>query len=137
MQVNDVYEFAYKVQEADLAKELAIEEGDAFPPVFATARMVGLMELAAARLMRPLLSDGELSVGVNVNVNHTAATSIDAEIKLKASFLGMEGKLYKFQVELFDQGGLAGKGIHTRAIIVNERLLEGAKKRCGDIIPTE
>ena len=129
MQENDAHEFTYKVLDNDLATELSIDSDDAFPAVFATARMVGLMELTAARLMRPLLSEGELSVGVNVNVSHLAPTPVNEDVTFKATFIGMEDMLYKFKVELIDRGGLAGSGIHTRAIVSNERLLKGALKR--------
>jgi fluoroacetyl-CoA thioesterase len=43
----------------------------------------------------------------------------------------MEGKLYKFKVEAFDPGGKIGEGEHTRAIISEERLMQGAKARVG------
>ena len=87
------------------------------------------MELAAARLMRSELQDGELSVGVGVNVKHTAATPVSEIVRVRATFRGMEGKFFHFTVELFDGGGLAGGGEHTRAIIRLDRLLDGARKR--------
>ncbi len=129
MKINSQYQFDYMVQKKDLAKELSIDANDDFPEVFATSRMVALMELAAARLMKPLLQEGELSVGVNVNVNHLAATPNKQVVKSVATFMGMEGKLYKFKVELFDNGGKAGSGTHTRAIVKTERLLQGAQGR--------
>lgn len=91
--------------------------------------MVALMELAAARLMKPLLSDGELSVGVNVNVTHMAATPNNVKVKAVAIYKGVEGKLYKFDVVLYDPAGEVGKGTHTRAIIKTERLMLGAVNR--------
>ena len=87
------------------------------------------MEIAAARLMKPLLSEGELSVGVNVNVTHMAATPNNVEVKAVATYQGTEGKLHKFDVELYDQAGLAGSGIHTRAIVKTDRLVQGAMNR--------
>src|SRR4029453_9587372 len=57
--------------EADLASSLRFGPGDAFPPVLATARMVALMEVAAARVLAPFLGPGELSVGVRVEVTHS------------------------------------------------------------------
>ncbi|OUS24767.1 hypothetical protein A9Q99_23520 [Gammaproteobacteria bacterium 45_16_T64] len=87
------------------------------------------MELAAARLMKPLLNEGELSVGVNVNVNHLAATLNDEVVTAVATYKGIEGKLHAFDVALFDRGGKAGAGTHTRAIIKTKRLLEGAESR--------
>ena len=41
----------------------------------------------------------------------------------------MEGKLYKFEIEVIDSAGVCGRGTHTRAIVSTSRLIEGAKKR--------
>jgi fluoroacetyl-CoA thioesterase len=96
-------ELSYKVQSNDLAKALSSDLQDDFPEVYATSRMIASMELISARLIKPLLSEGELSVGVNVNVTHMAATPNDVEVK-----------------------GEAGRGTHTRAIVKTERLVQGA-----------
>ncbi len=129
MEINDTYEFKYTVEQKDLASLLPLSKEDAFPAVLATYRMIALMEMAAGRLMFPLLKDGELSVGVDVNVKHGAPTLPGDTITIKASFTGMQGKLYGFEVEIVDGGGSAGKGTHTRAIINDEKLIAGAKKR--------
>jgi len=129
LDLDSKLELTYSVETKDLASALSADEQDAFPAVLATSRMVALMELAAARLMKPLLGEGELSVGVNVSINHLAATPNDEEVKALAVFKGMEGKLYKFEVELHDNGGLAGSGTHTRAIVKTERLLQSAMGR--------
>jgi predicted thioesterase len=112
-----------------MAKSLAVSDEDDFPEVFATSRMIALMELAGARLMKRILEPHQLSVGVGVFVKHLAATPNNTEVKAVATFLQMEGKLYKFKVEAFDPAGKIGEGEHTRAIIDAERLLSGAKKR--------
>jgi len=129
LDLDSKLELTYRVETKDLASALSADQQDAFPAVLATSRMVALMELAAARLMKPLLAEGELSVGVNVSINHLAATPNDEEVKALAVFKGMEGKLYKFEVELHDNGGMAGSGTHTRAIVKTERLLQGAQGR--------
>lgn len=121
----------YKVQNKDLAANLQISIDDNFPQVFATARMVALMECSAAKMMKNLLKDGELSVGVGVDIKHLAPT-LENDIAIStATFVGMEGKLYKFEIEVVDSGGVIGTGVHTRAIVSNERLISGAKKRVG------
>lgn len=117
------------VTEADTAKALAVMAEDDFPDVFATARMVALMELAAARCLIPLLQEGELSVGVGVNIQHLAATAKLDVVQAIATYLGTEGKLHKFSIEAFDSGGKIGEGTHTRAIVRTERLLAGAQAR--------
>lgn len=131
MNIGDTAEAAFTVQAADTASALSISPGDAFPAVFATSRMIALMELAAARLMKPDLKEGELSVGVSLDVRHTAPTPVGARVRAVATYLGPEGKLYRFRVEAFDEAGAIGEGQHVRAIVATERLLAGAARRKG------
>jgi fluoroacetyl-CoA thioesterase len=42
--------------------------------VLPTARLVALMEIASARVLIPLLGAGQLSVGISIDVTHTAPT---------------------------------------------------------------
>lgn len=119
----------YRVQEHDLASELPISNEDKFPKVFATSRMIAVMEIASARLMKSNLKHGELSVGVGVNIKHIAPTLLNEEVVIEVDFIGMKDKLYEFEVKAIDNGGLIGKGTHTRAIISEERLMNGANKR--------
>jgi fluoroacetyl-CoA thioesterase len=120
----------WTVSESDLASRLSSEHGDTFPPVFATARMVALMELAAARVLAPILGPGERSVGISIDVAHTAATPLGAAVTAEARFAGLEGKRYKFYIVAQDDGGEIGRAIHERAIVDEIRLLEGARRRC-------
>jgi predicted thioesterase len=115
----------------DLASSLPVEMGDQFPAVLATARMVALMEIAAARVLQPLLGPGELSVGVTVDISHTAPTPLGAQVTTTARYAGREGKLFLFEVSATDPGGEIGRGWHKRAIVTSERLISGAAKRVG------
>lgn len=117
------------VQLSDTAQALSISVEDSFPAVFATSRMIALMELAAARVVKPLLQEGQLSVGVSLNVKHTAATPVGGIVRVVATYQGPEGKLHRFKVEAFDDAGPIGEGEHTRAIVATERLLSGAQRR--------
>lgn len=128
MQINDSIEFNYKVSEKDSAKSIAVSEGDQFPDVLSTSRMIALMEVAAARLMKPVLDSDELSVGVNVNVDHLAATPVGETVTVGAKYIGMKGKFFHFEVTLEDNGAIAGKGEHTRAVVDPEKLLAKASK---------
>jgi len=129
LEVGSVGEAELVVGEGDLASRLGLPGGDAFPPVLATSRMIALMEVAAARAMKPVLSPGELSVGVSVEIQHTAPTPRGARVKARARFCGLEGKLYEFEVMAEDEAGEIGKGRHRRAVITQERLLGGAERR--------
>ncbi|HVE54939.1 MAG TPA: thioesterase [Ramlibacter sp.] len=123
------YEFSYRVARHDCADFLAQEPGDAFPQVLATNRVVGLLELAAARLMRDALPAGHLSVGVGVDIRHSAPTLEGAIVRLRAEFVGMQGRLYEFVVTALDESGVAAEGRHTRAVVPLERLMGQATKR--------
>src|SRR5215213_10313081 len=113
----------------DLASSISSETGDEFPAVLATARMVALMETAAARVLQPLLGPGELSVGVTVDVTHTAPTPPGATVTATARYTGREGKLFVFEVRASDEGGEIGRGSHKRAIVETERLQRAAARR--------
>jgi len=91
--------------------------------------MVALMELAAARVLSPLLAEGEKSVGVSIDVKHTAATPPGATVTAEARFLGLDGRYYKFYIVARDDAGEIGRGTHARAIIDERRLVEGAQRR--------
>ena len=119
------------VGDSDLASALPMTstDADAFPCVLATARMIALMEIASARLLRSCLGTGELSVGVSVDVIHTAPTPKGATVMAEARYLGREGKLFLFEVMASDPGGEIGRGRHKRAIVSAERLQAGALKR--------
>jgi predicted thioesterase len=126
---NIAAEASLVVASHDTASHIALAREDAFPEVFATSRMIALMEVAAARAMRPLLGGGQLSVGVGLNVRHTAATPVGGRVRAVATYLRTEAKLMHFNVQAFDDAGLIGEGEHTRAVIDTARLLSGAEKR--------
>jgi len=130
-EINATATAEWVVTEADLASALPIETDDEFPPVFATARMIGLMEIAAARVLQPLLGPGELSVGVTVDVTHTAPTPLGRQVIATARYAGRDSKLFLFEVSVADPGGEVGRGWHKRAIVSSERLQASAAKRIG------
>src|SRR5712692_178885 len=104
------------VRESDCANALSLSDDphDNFPAVFATTRLIALMELAGARLLHPLLQAGEMSVGATVTAT--------------ATYRGRDGKLFVFEVVAYDPAGEIGSGTHKRAIVSRERLLAGAAK---------
>jgi predicted thioesterase len=91
--------------------------------------MVGLMEVAAARILRPHLREGEVTVGVSVDVVHTAATPPGATVTATATLVGRDGKLFLFEIAAADNAGEIGRGTHKRAVVTTERLVAGAARR--------
>jgi fluoroacetyl-CoA thioesterase len=129
MDPGATFKFRYTVTEADTAAVLKPITGDDFPAVLATTKCIALLELAAGRLLKPELRPGQLSVGVVVDVMHTAATPVGAWVEAEATYKARNGKLYVFEVVARDPGGEVMRGRHERAVIDEARLLEGAAKR--------
>jgi fluoroacetyl-CoA thioesterase len=119
------------VQQADCASDLKLDNApdENFPAVFATTRMIALMEMASARVLKPLLQSDEMSVGVTVDIIHSAATPIGVKVLATANYRERDGKLFVFDVIAHDPAGEIGRGTHKRAIISRERLLTGAARR--------
>ena len=113
------------VSQDDLASILG-DVDDIFPKVFATSKMIALMEIAASRVLKKLLASGECSVGIEININHVSPTSIGAKVKAQAILIEIVDNIFIFTVKAFDESGLIGEGIHKRSIVDIERLEKGA-----------
>ncbi len=109
-------------------RDLSLEDG--VPAVLANSRLMALVELAAARLMRPQLRECESSVSVEMNFTHLVAHT-HADVRAVATGLGGNGRLYHFRVHVFDEIGLIACAEHTRAVVVPRRLRAGTRRRAG------
>lgn len=95
--------------------------GQAGVAVFSTPSMINLMELAAREALSPWLEAGEESVGMTVNIEHTAATPLGARVRATATVTAIRDKLVDFEIEAFDEGESIGRGTHRRAVIRVEK----------------
>jgi enoyl-CoA hydratase/carnithine racemase/predicted thioesterase len=89
--------------------------------VFSTPSMINLMEHAAREALRSYLDANEESVGVNVVVEHLAATPLNAVVRAEARVTAIDGRLVDFEITAFDERDQIGRGTHRRAIIQTER----------------
>jgi fluoroacetyl-CoA thioesterase len=88
--------------------------------VFSTPSMISEMEETCRLLLKEqfLKVDSEWdSVGTIVDINHTAATPVGAEIILKAEIIGVDGRRVQFKVSTEDNLEQIGEGKHERFII--------------------
>ena len=100
-----------------------------FPAVLARSRMIELMELAAARLMKPQLRDAQSSVSIEMKVTHIASTTVGGTLRAVAAYAGVAGRLHRFRINVFDESGLIGSAEHTRAVTTERRLLAKRRRR--------
>jgi len=91
--------------------------------VFSTPAMINLMEHAARNALMPFLEPTEESVGVNVHIEHLAATPINASVRAEAKVVAIDGRLIDFEVSASDAKDVIGKGTHRRAVVQIDRMV--------------
>jgi fluoroacetyl-CoA thioesterase len=96
------------------------------PNVFGTPFLGGLFEGVSADLMAPHLAAGETSVGISMNLKHTAPTPLGMEVRAVTEITQVEGRKITFKLEAFDEKEKIGEAVHERFIInadkFNQRL---------------
>ena len=110
------------------------EESDLFqdmPPVFATAFMVGLMEWACMEALRPYMDDGEISLGTNICVTHSAATPPGMQVDVDVKLLEVNGPRTKWSITARDEKDLIGEGTHERFTIDGTKFRSIVAKKAG------
>lgn len=98
-------------------------------PVFATPAMVALMEAAAARSVAPHLNEGETTVGVALDIRHSAATALGQTVRAESELIQADGRRLVFKVAAYDGAGRIGEGEHARAIVNREKFLARTARR--------
>ena len=101
----------------------AISMGSGTLRVFATPAMIALCEGCCAETVEDLLGEGMTSVGTKVDIEHLAASPIGASILCKSKIVAIDGRRLDFEVEVYDNVGLIGKGRHTRFIVDAEKFV--------------
>jgi predicted thioesterase len=124
-------EASLRVSSQGSAEAGRLSPEDDFPAVLTTSRMIELMELAATRLMKPRLLAGESSTGVAMRVDYAAHAPVSGTVRAVAAYAGVSGRLHRFTIHAFDESGLIGSCEHTRAVVVERRLLAVARRRAG------
>ena len=91
------------------------------PDVFGTPYLGGLFEGVSAELMAPHLGPGEQSVGISMNLKHTAPTPLGMEVRAVTAVTQVEGRKVTLKLEAFDEKEKIGEAVHERFIINAEK----------------
>ena len=85
---------------------------------YSTPAMVGHIESTALQSLTPFLDPGEQSVGVRINIAHTAPTPIGMKVTVKTKVQEVDGRRVVFAVEAYNESGTKiGEGSHERRVI--------------------
>jgi fluoroacetyl-CoA thioesterase len=85
--------------------------------VLATPVMINLMEAAALDCVEALLPDGHQSLGIHLDVSHTAAPPVGMRVAAVAEVVAVEGRTVTFRVEARDEREVIGGGTHSRVVV--------------------
>jgi fluoroacetyl-CoA thioesterase len=87
------------------------------PPVYATPMMILHMEMASGSAIAAHLPKGFVSVGMDVNVRHLAATPVGRTVRATSRVIRIAPKSVVFEVEAWDADRKIGDGTHRRGIV--------------------
>ena len=99
----------------------ALALGSGSLKVFATPAMIRLIEVAAAELVDKNLPPEITSVGIAINVKHTAPTPLGMKVRAEVKIISVDGRKIIFEVAAFDERGEIGRGSHERFIVNREK----------------
>jgi predicted thioesterase len=87
------------------------------PQVYATPMMILHMEMASGSAIASHLPERFVSVGMDVNVRHLAATPVGRTVRAIARVIDIDRKSVLFEVEAWDGDRKIGDGTHRRGIV--------------------
>lgn len=114
------FEFKFKVPENKTVPHLYPEspEFQVMPKVLATGFMVGLFEWACIQAINPYIDwPEEQTVGIDVNLNHLAATPPGLTITVKGTLKKVDGRKLTFSIVADDGVDKISEGTHERFVI--------------------
>jgi fluoroacetyl-CoA thioesterase len=129
------FEFDYEVPPDKTVPHLFPEfpEGGLMPDVLATGYMVGLFEFACIKAINPHIDwPRQQTVGIHVNVSHTAATPPGFTVKVKGRLEKVDGRKLSFSLVAHDGAGTISKGTHDRFIIDAEKFNAAVAQKAAD-----
>ncbi len=97
--------------------------------VLATPVMINLFEAAALAAVEHLLPPGHQSLGIHLDISHTAATPVGLRVTATAEVVHVEGRTVTFNVAARDEFEQIGGGTHQRVVVSVERFDERVQRK--------
>jgi fluoroacetyl-CoA thioesterase len=97
--------------------------------VLATPVMINLIEAAALAAVEQLLPSGHQSLGIQLDVSHTAATPVGLRVTATAEVSQVQGRTITFRVAARDEFEPIGGGSHRRVVVSVSRFDERVQRK--------
>lgn len=118
------------------SKHLASAFGSGLVDVLATPVLVGFCEECARLMVEPLLTEGQKTVGMSINLHHLAATPPGMHVTVRAKLVEVDKRRLLFRIKVWDEQECVGEAEHERFIIdadrFEQRIEEKARKANSD-----
>jgi predicted thioesterase len=124
-QPGDTREETFTVEERHTAYHIG--SGDS--RVLSTPSMISFMEQVSHRYLAGKLPGNMLSVGIEVNIRHLAATPVHALVVVRSELLEISKNRFLFQVTAHDDVEKIGEGQHRRAVVELEWFEKKAEEK--------
>ena len=103
--------------------------GDGMPAVLCTPWLIWFLEHAARKVMLPILEAGESTVGVQVDVQHLAATPVGHQVTCRARVIHRDGTVVSFHLEAHDEHEQIARGVHKLQVIHVDRFAQRVDRK--------
>jgi fluoroacetyl-CoA thioesterase len=97
--------------------DTAIALGSGDVPVLGTPAVIALAENATIAALAEFLEQSETTVGVRIEIDHSATASVGDEVVATAKVSSVEGKRIIFDVECHSGTRLVAQGTITRVLV--------------------
>jgi fluoroacetyl-CoA thioesterase len=97
--------------------------------VLATPVMINIIEAAALAAVEHLLPAGHQSLGIRLDISHTAATPVGLRVIATAEVIRIEGRTISFRVAARDDFEPIGGGSHERIVVSVARFDERVQRK--------
>ena len=126
------FEFVYEVPAIKTVPHLfpEVKQFQQMPDVLATGYLVGLIEWACIEAVNPHIEwPDEQTVGIHVDLSHSAATPPGFTVKVKGRLTAVEGRKLTFQITAEDGVDKICEGTHQRFVIEAARFDQNLRKK--------
>lgn len=101
------------------------------PDVFSTPSLGALVESTAAGWLARNIEPGQMSVGAQIVINHTAATPPGLTVTVETKVVAIEGRRVDYEWTARDDREVIGNGTHQRFVIDGERFMARVAQKAG------
>lgn len=108
---------------------LAVNFGSGSVRVLATPMVAAFFEGTAAELAQTCLENIYTTVGSVITVNHLNPTALGCKVTVTAELTEVDGRVYRFKLEAYDNAGLIATGTHERVSVKKESFTAKAEAR--------